>query len=481
MKILFYFVTLIVLVNTKEKLSGLEQYFQDPRFWQFVEKRLDSKNEVKSKVPNVPDESPSKPKDQYDPINTHSESDNSEENVQSDKHQADLMEDTLGNLCQYRPNASLIIRSKASINNGAFFLKSFNKKTREECVNACCYTQGCNLIVYENKAEHNCYLFNCGTPSKCLFAEHANYTSMFFPNHAAPSSSSTGHQQQHENELEGLNSKETPKPTTNAPRKNVPLYGRCDIDWNEECSDRNAECRDGICKCSYGYHAKYGICRVDCPDSAFECENKGQGFNVPECISKDHVCDGQPQCADGSDEETCAPPPSDYKDSMVDEEGKNVPYDTTPKPTHRPSPRPRPTTPAKTTLAPDSSANKDKNPDQKTSIKEKDPDLQTADNKPAQPSPKTDKTLTPSSKNSTAQNVPDSSGLGGEVVESHVVVESPTDSHQGPIVALGLGLGITVILLFFVGCRLRNVKRRIRKGRALHSNEADYLINGMYL
>lgn len=40
----------------------------------------------------------------------------------------------------------------------------------------------------------------------------------------------------------------------------VALYGRCDIDWNEECSDRNAECRDGICKCSYGYHAKYGIC-----------------------------------------------------------------------------------------------------------------------------------------------------------------------------------------------------------------------------
>lgn len=57
-------------------------------------------------------------------------------------------------------------------------------------------------------------------PSKCLFAEHANYTSMFFPNHAAPSSSATGHQQQHENELEGLNSKETPKPTTNAPRQN---------------------------------------------------------------------------------------------------------------------------------------------------------------------------------------------------------------------------------------------------------------------
>lgn len=60
-------------------------------------------------------------------------------------------------------------------------------------------------------------------------------------------------------------------------------------------------------------------------------------------------------------------------------------------------------------------------------------------------------------------------------------VESYTDSSQGPIVALALGLAITLILLIFVGCRLRTVKRRLRKGRALHSNEADYLINGMYL
>lgn len=62
-----------------------------------------------------------------------------------------------------------------------------------------------------------------------------------------------------------------------------------------------------------------------------------------------------------------------------------------------------------------------------------------------------------------------------------VVVSSPTDNAQGPIVALSLGLAITLLLLIFVGCRLRNVKRRLRKGRALHSNEADYLINGMYL
>lgn len=62
-----------------------------------------------------------------------------------------------------------------------------------------------------------------------------------------------------------------------------------------------------------------------------------------------------------------------------------------------------------------------------------------------------------------------------------VLVESPDGGAQGPIIALSLGLAFTLMLLVFVGCRLRNVKRRIRKGRPLHSNEADYLINGMYL
>jgi len=76
-------------------------------------------------------------------------------------------------------------------------------------------------------------------------------------------------------------------------------------------------------------------------------------------------------------------------------------------------------------------------------------------------------------KNTVIQITEEDSGL--------VVVHSFDDQSKGPIVALSLGLAITLMLLVFVGCRLRNVKRRIRKGRALHSNEADYLINGMYL
>lgn len=54
-------------------------------------------------------------------------------------------------------------------------------------------------------------------------------------------------------------------------------------------------------------------------------------------------------------------------------------------------------------------------------------------------------------------------------------------SNQGAVIALALGLSITALLLVFVGCRLRSVKRRLRRGRPLNSNEADYLVNGMYL
>jgi len=67
--------------------------------------------------------------------------------------------------------------------------------------------------------------------------------------------------------------------------------------------------------------------------------------------------------------------------------------------------------------------------------------------------------------------------LNGDAVK----VETLEDSSQGPVLALSLGLAITLLMLIFVGCRLRTVKRRLRKGRALNSNEADYLINGMYL
>lgn len=62
-----------------------------------------------------------------------------------------------------------------------------------------------------------------------------------------------------------------------------------------------------------------------------------------------------------------------------------------------------------------------------------------------------------------------------------VIIASSTSQAEGPIIALSLGLAFTIILIGLLACRLRNMKHRLRKGRPLSSNEADYLINGMYL
>ena len=49
------------------------------------------------------------------------------------------------------------------------------------------------------------------------------------------------------------------------------------------------------------------------------------------------------------------------------------------------------------------------------------------------------------------------------------------------VVVLGLTLAVTGMALTFFVCRIRRIKNRLRRGKALTSDEADYLINGMYL
>ena len=44
------------------------------------------------------------------------------------------------------------------------------------------------------------------------------------------------------------------------------------------------------------------------------------------------------------------------------------------------------------------------------------------------------------------------------------------------------GLSVTGVLVLLVGCRLRSLKRHLRRGsRTGHTRDADYLVNGMYL
>ncbi|KAK8738382.1 hypothetical protein OTU49_003838 [Cherax quadricarinatus] len=55
---------------------------------------------------------------------------------------------------------------------------------------------------------------------------------------------------------------------------------------------------------------------------------------------------------------------------------------------------------------------------------------------------------------------------------------------SGAVLALAMGVCITALLVVLVGCRLRGVRRRLRRHRGTRSpyaHDADYLVNGMYL
>jgi len=60
---------------------------------------------------------------------------------------------------------------------------------------------------------------------------------------------------------------------------------------------------------------------------------------------------------------------------------------------------------------------------------------------------------------------------------SHTTVAAPLK-----LSFLIAGLCITGIMVVLVACRLRVVRRRLRRGgKSPYAHDADYLVNGMYL
>ncbi|KAK9753429.1 Low-density lipoprotein receptor domain class A [Popillia japonica] len=55
------------------------------------------------------------------------------------------------------------------------------------------------------------------------------------------------------------------------------------------------------------------------------------------------------------------------------------------------------------------------------------------------------------------------------------------ETPGGAILSLTLGLIITCLMAILIGCRLRVVRRRMRRSGKSYAHDADYLVNGMYL
>ena len=69
-----------------------------------------------------------------------------------------------------------------------------------------------------------------------------------------------------------------------------------------------------------------------------------------------------------------------------------------------------------------------------------------------------------------------------EPVKPDSSLEKAGTGSRSAVIALSLSLTLTFILIVYLGCRYRNMRRRLgRSGKPLRGSEVDYLIDGMYL
>ncbi|CAL1530506.1 unnamed protein product [Lymnaea stagnalis] len=410
--------------------------------------------------------------------------------------------------CESTLRIGTIIKATESLSAGAAYIDSIKGvKSNDLCSEYCCRNISCDIAVYQDKGDRFCYLFNCD--GKCIFKEHVGY---FVTNikhdmsehpaeedlhslHAEAQTNGLGESEgnkkdghligqedgaavtdiKHEAEAQVV-TEATPRiVVTQSPTEpqepvitphSVGLGGYCT--QSIQCEDPNAGCLDHNCYCKNGYYNKDGLCRKVCSPSEFECFELGTLSRGPECVARSQVCDSYMQCADGSDEFNCDPVDfpsgqrlqtpnvlnkldansvhhSSHEVNVESTDGQTLKA-TGPKPNFSPTKAP--------------------------------PVITTDRLNVSGPTTSTSRSPPPAS---TAK--PGHAHRNDHVFMSSekLIIASATSNAEGPIIALSLGLAFTVILLVLVGCRLRNVRHRLRKGRPLHQNEADYLINGMYL
>ncbi|XP_017753619.1 PREDICTED: uncharacterized protein LOC108546091 isoform X2 [Eufriesea mexicana] len=174
-----------------------------------------------------------------------------------------------------------IIRTQESRDMGAKYLKEFDVNSRKECLKFCCDTENCDVFIFEEKKPGSCYLFQCGPlhDFKCKFTNHANYSSAVRTNYNTQSNSQLEKEiriSQQEHELKSLRKLADPASVeysfTETPVKLIAtLAPKLSLTTSSPI-------------------------KPACSRNQYECRSSG------DCIAVYNVCDGIPQCADGSDE-----------------------------------------------------------------------------------------------------------------------------------------------------------------------------------
>ncbi|XP_053676025.1 uncharacterized protein LOC128726252 [Anopheles nili] len=225
-----------------------------------------------------------------------------------------------------------IIRTEESRSMGARFLDDADLNSREQCLRLCCETENCDVFVFEEKSpEGTCFLFQCGPPEnfRCKFTRHSNYTSAVLSippprqemeQPSAPLSSSLTTQ------IQLLATQ--PSDTTNN-NKNV---GASSLSQHEMELISLKVAGNGLVSNSKQIPGNFASLSatttflpplgvrlgevitsssVNTPKQQFpsfqQCGHFEFSCHSGECIAIYNVCDGIPQCDDGSDEGTECP------------------------------------------------------------------------------------------------------------------------------------------------------------------------------
>ncbi|XP_045400520.1 low-density lipoprotein receptor-related protein 11 [Lemur catta] len=413
----------------------------------------------------------------------------------------------------YSAMPDAIIRTKDSIAAGASFLRApAAVRDWRQCVAACCSEPRCSVAVVElprrpapPAAALACYLFNCTARglSVCKFALHRGYSSYSLSRardggpgglEAGDPAGATARASPELEKDEPPLSKAGQDVVLHLPTDGVILDGRESTDdhaivqyeWVLLQGDPSVDMKvpqSGTLKLSHLQEGTYtfqltvtdtagqrssdnvsvtvlttaystGGCLHVCSRYHFFCDNGC-------CIDITLACDGVPQCPDGSDEDFC---------QNLGLDRKTVTHTAT-----------SPAQPRTTGLSEEAGGDSLLEKFQKATAPNQPPALSNTEKK------NHSAFWGPASQ--VIPVMPDSSSSGKKRKEENYIFESKGDrgggEHPAPeagaVLPLALGLAITALLLFMVGCRLRLVKQKLKKARPITSEESDYLINGMYL